>query len=417
MNRWQEQLTNHQIHETLREAKELLEAKHKDVTAETEREKLRFLKILEKIEAAISQIDPDTFPFSFLDGINNGIRHQNVWNELESYASNGNGAHLTNANNHMASHLPTLAQLEGLVLPPDVKKLTKSVERSVDSFIESLAERKEELAGDLGKLAKAKTSFESDLEALTQQIRDKREENDQIVSDFSRQFQESETERDSAYEEWRKAHEEDARTQVRELIETQSTALASKQKSFSTESQRLLDEAKQKHKEILELHEIVASDSVSAGYMKNAKDEKVQANFWRWASILFIVATAGWTIFAYLTVADSTDSSNLSYWGQALKALSVAAVLLFGAVYASKQSNLHRISEQRTRWLALEVKAIDPFIASLSPEEQTELKKRLSEKLFGQRGELEGSDENTVNEHVLETVLKSATDIVKASRS
>lgn len=35
------------------------------------------------------------------------------------------------------------------------------------------------------------------------------------------------------------------------------------------------------------------------------------------------------------------------------------------------------------RWFELEVSAFDPFISSLNEEEQRELKKQLSERLFG----------------------------------
>ena len=59
-------------------------------------------------------------------------------------------------------------------------------------------------------------------------------------------------------------------------------------------------------------------------------------------------------------------------------------MLLAAAGYFSLQSKLHRDSEQQMRWFALEVKAIDPFLSSLDDLDQKELKKKLSEKLFGQ---------------------------------
>jgi len=71
-------------------------------------------------------------------------------------------------------------------------------------------------------------------------------------------------------------------------------------------------------------------------------------------------------------------------WPVIVTTVSVTAVAFVAAQFASRQSRLHRINEQRMRWFALEVKAIDPFISSLPIEMQQELKRQLSERLFGQ---------------------------------
>jgi|GEM_PF-3430987 len=48
MNRWQEQLANHQIHETLKEARAFAETSHEKLNPEVEIEKRRLLKILDQ---------------------------------------------------------------------------------------------------------------------------------------------------------------------------------------------------------------------------------------------------------------------------------------------------------------------------------------------------------------------------------
>jgi hypothetical protein len=42
------------------------------------------------------------------------------------------------------------------------------------------------------------------------------------------------------------------------------------------------------------------------------------------------------------------------------------------------------MNEQRLRWFSFEIAAIDPFISSLTPDQQKEMKANLAEKLFGQ---------------------------------
>jgi len=415
MNRWDEQLADHAIHETLSEARKLVESKHKETTAETEIERRRFLKVVDQIETILSQIDPETVPFNLMDNLNNGIRHQNVWNQISTYSSNGDGTNLAAANNGLSAQLPTINQLAGFSKQPETKKYLKSLERSVDAFTSTISEKKAELVEEIDALDIRKSEIGVELDELTSQIGTKKEEIDGLVTDWQSQFTEAQMDRDAGYQEWRKTTATDIETKATDLINETSSKFDDKNNSFSKLIDELIGDAQAKHSKILELHEIVAGDSVAAGYLQNAQEEKGQANFWRWASIIFIALTAVWTVFAYVKV-PSADFSGIGYWGQALKAFSVAGVLLFGAIYSSKQSNIHRESEQRTRWLALEVKAIDPFISSLSSEDQKELKKTLSEKLFGQSRNSESAIDNSINEHLIETIIKRVTDANKASK-
>ena len=88
----------------------------------------------------------------------------------------------------------------------------------------------------------------------------------------------------------------------------------------------------------------------------------------------------------------------------------------FGAIYASKQSQAHRQSERRTRSFALEVKAIDPFIKSLGIDDQKELKKELSQRLFGQKIEDDVSTDAKADIGQLESVIHKISDLIKVIR-
>ena len=410
MNRWQEQLTNHPIHATLSEARGYAETEHENPSAELEVEKRRLLKLLDYIETVLEQIDPEIIPFNLLDNLNNGVRHQNIWNHLKAYGSNGDAGHLTNANNSFSAQLPIVIQLAVFSKEPALTKQLKTIEKSADAFIKSIDEQQKALTDKVIVTETKRNELEQRLEQLSTAVDTKETEAEQLVATWQKEFTASQTERKTDFETWQKKTSVDVEDRVKELIEANSSKLQTTNQGFVEKIEGLLTEAKSKHQNILDLHEIVAGDSVAAGYLQNAEDEKKQASHWRGVSIAFIVATATWTGFSYFW-APSSDPASLSYWGQTLKAFSVAGVLLFGAVYCSKQSNLHRKNEQRTRWLALEVKAFDPFIASLAPEEQKELKKSLSEKLFGQINNIEKESDNAINEHVFTAVTKAITDI------
>ena len=420
-NRWQDQLTNHPIHTTLSSVRGFVTVGFENTTPETEVEKRRLIKIFDRIENILSQLDPEITPFSLLDNLNSGLRHQHIFAQLSNYSSNGNVDHLTTANNTISSHLPIVIQLEALTNKAGQTKSIQSLEEQVDKFIIQISDRQTAISSGHEELEEQNNELKKSLAELSSDIDAKKTEIDKLITAWQHASSDAMKKQDDGYDKWRKETSEDIEARIKKVIKESSDKLSSAHETFTTEIDAYIEEAKSKHQNILDLHEIVAGDSVASGYLQNAKDEKKQANFWRWATIMFIVATATWgvvtssNILAIITDSEASGVTNgVEHW---LKSLSVIGVLIFGAVYSSKQSNLHRNSEQQTRWFALEVKAIDPFIASLNPEEQKELKKNLSEKLFGQMNNMEQNTESPVNEHFLETIMKGIADAIKASKS
>ena len=201
---------------------------------------------------------------------------------------------------------------------------------------------------------------------------------------------------------------------INKFLENNQLTTSTAVQNFKTEISQYLEEAKEKHQAILDLYGLAAGDSVAGGYLQNANDEKKQANFWRWATITFIIATVIWTAISYFTLGKSDGGF---WWSQLIKGFSITAVLLFGAGYSSKQSSIHRHNEKQTRRFALEVKAIDPFIASLNEENQSQLKHKLSEKLFGQNNNDDSDNEGrNISENSLKTLSKLVIDILKANK-
>jgi hypothetical protein len=215
---------------------------------------------------------------------------------------------------------------------------------------------------------------------------------------------------------------------------------------FVDEVENLLKDGREKHQSILDLYEITASDSVGAGYLKNANEEKKQANFWRGFSVLFIISTVCWMLYAYSSaptntyavqapsseLQDASDtknnnlitvnaaenvsaSSNNSYysipWYRFFMTFSVSGILLWGSAYSAQQSTKHRNNEKRNRWLSLEIKAMDPFIHSLPKEHQIEIKRQLTEKIFG-RDSNDNVEPKVIDEHILKIVSDAIGNVI-----
>ena len=151
---------------------------------------------------------------------------------------------------------------------------------------------------------------------------------------------------------------------------------------YTQEVQERLDDTKAKHAAILEIHGLVGTDGVAGGYQKTATDEHKAANRWRVVTMVSLGLAAVWLCVVFFLSFGGNSTGNVN-WAELAKAASLTLVLLTAAGFASRQSKAHRDLEQEMRWFFLEVKAIDPFISSLGDDDQKELKKQFSERLFG----------------------------------
>lgn len=175
---------------------------------------------------------------------------------------------------------------------------------------------------------------------------------------------------------------------------------------------------KAKHAAILEIHGLVGTDGVAGGYQKTATDEHKAANTWRIVAMVSLGLAAAWLALKfYLGFGNASDGAL--NWAELVTAGSLTLVLLATAGYASRQSKTHRDLEQQMRWFSLEVKAIDPFLSSLEDADQKELKKQLSERLFGKdrtanQARKSGVDIGAYKE-LSESILSPVQEIMKLS--
>ncbi|MEX2492887.1 MAG: hypothetical protein WD425_14120 [Nitrospirales bacterium] len=411
MSRWQETFDSHAIHETLKELKRLANSEFEDIDENEIPERRRFIKALTAYEEALSGLDAELVPINQLDSLNNALRHQNILAQLTSYAGTHNISHLVAANDHLSSQLTQLSMVMAIARPPSAEAPIKQLEEMVDYISNSLIEKKTALVEQLENLTASVTNSEQGLAQLEALIEKRKTETDSQLTQWQQQFAEAQERRNTEFSTWKDKVNEEAEQYTQEIVDKSNETLSKHQDDFNTSIKETLDDADAKHKAILDLYELTAGDSVGAGYLKNALEERKQANLWRWISIVFIVATAGWLFYAYsqssLTVVDGGI-----IWSKVLTVFSLTSVLLFGAALSSQQSNRHRANEKRASWFALQVKAIDPFINSLEPKERNELKRLLSERLFANPDEINEGSGSVISEHAVNVIVKSITDIL-----
>lgn len=439
MSRWTELFENHPIHETLQWLRECVSSEFNDLNEDEAIEKRRFLKLLSKYEEILENIDVELLPFNQLDSLNNALRNANFANQINAYKENGNVANLVEANNLFTNQITQLCLLFSLGTPSESLKPLKDIEELVDSSTNSLVQKKDKLKKDIDALQSKSQEQDGKLLNLEQLIEKNKTEVESHITNWQSQFSTAQETRSQDYNNWRSTFAAEAKKEIDILVEEQSTKLESNNNEFSQKIQKLLSDGNEKHNAILELYEITAGDSVGAGYIQNANNEGEQANFWRGISVAFIILTVSWMLFAYFSIstqsspaaqASSTPAktkakdtqeaqaslsvfhSDGAPWYKLFITFSLSGVLLWGSAYSAQQSTKHRNNEKRNRWLALEVKAIDPFISSLDETQQNEIKRQLTERIFGQSSNAGDDNPKVIDEHMLKVVTDSIGGII-----
>lgn len=449
MSRWIEQFNAHPIHATLEWLRESVSNKNKDADATEVSEKRRLLKIVSKFEDVLQNLDPEVIPFGHLDALNTALRQANVTNQINAYISNKNVAHLAAANDQISNQLATLSAISGLCGLPTSPTLVNDLEKLIDSTSAQLVEEKNALSEKIDNLTGQVNTNENRLTDLNGQIDQNKSEVNAQISKWQSQFSSAQESRSQDFNKWRDDFASEKNADIEKAIKSYNDALTNYKTKFKSEIEAILSDGKQKHESILELYQLTAGDSVGAGYIKNADEEKSQADIWRRISVGLIVATISWMLFAYYSNSkpsyeaavtlqtpiqqtedtkpksdkkDETQTATESHvnngyqvsneipWALLFITFSISGILLWGSAYSAQQSTKHRKNEKRTRWFALEVKAIDPFISSLNSEQQNALKKELSEKMFGQFSNED--DSKVIDEHVLKIVADTISGVI-----
>ena len=423
MSRWSEQLEQHAIWKTFDKIRSHLSEEFDNTDENTFVEKRRLSELIEQYVDVVRNIPAERAPISRIDNLNNHLT-SHVASQTEAYSTSGNAAHLKTANNELTTELTELGILRSLVGDAAESGQIATLNKLADEFAGSVSRNLADVNEEFSKLRIEIDDLNSSQQQIYDQLAATKKQVDQIVIQAQSEFAQSQQAQTNESKALAEKLAQDFEVKFGELHSKHGKALEktvadakSQTDSLKNASSQKLDEvvsdAREKHQAILELFELVAVDSVAAGYLKNAENEGSQANLWRWISVGFISAAVVW-LFCVFIYTQITNSSGLA-WTWYLPVFSLTIVLLGGAAYMAQQSTKHRMNEKRDRWFYLQMKAIDPFIRSLDDATQKELKKELTAKLFG--NDRSESEPNVINEHAITSLTKMVTDILKASKT
>ena len=141
---------------------------------------------------------------------------------------------------------------------------------------------------------------------------------------------------------------------------------------------------------------------IVGGFQQFANKERNAATFWK---VIALLSFSGLIIFGILSFKLTVETTFS--WGILGARLFAASTFGILAAYAARLADKHDFSEKLNRKMELELASIDPYIVNLPAEFKHNIKKQLSDKLFGQYDVLK-----TTNE---EKVSNSSIDLIKTS--
>lgn len=291
-------------------------------------------------------------------------------NELNAYLSNKNIGHITNAAAQCEQNLLPLLwglpqQLSSLTEPSLSSLVQKQGEASVQT-VKLLVQQRDALTEKLQATQISAEALSIRLDALQEAATRDRAEAAVAVANLQTAFAEKEIERSAAFEAASGGFKQD--------YEALRAALVSN-------SDAALDDLDEQRKKAARIVQVVGNIGVTGNYQQIANSEAVQANFWRWGTVIIFgagISVAAATFIKFWNQPFSTENT----WSVVIRLLYAIAITA-PAWYTARESARHRTNSDRARQTELELASIGPFIELMPEENKIAIRESLTKSYFG----------------------------------
>jgi hypothetical protein len=185
-----------------------------------------------------------------------------------------------------------------------------------------------------------------------------------VITDYTKRL----TDQDSEFTKQRSA-----------FVATATEKLSALHEDYDKKAKVILDEVNKHRSDVEKLVGVIGSLGVTSGYQTTAN--RARTSMWIWQSIT-VAAMCGLIYFAYHAFLPSVQGEFKWESFAARVFLTITVGVL--AAYAGAQADRFFHIEKSNRKLALELAAIDPFIALLPQDEQYKFKLEIGRRSFAQ---------------------------------
>ncbi len=418
MSLWKQNFEAQQASQRIQEALGLLDTtSFESLTPEVLANFARLQKVLRILRAKIDSIDPELFHANAWANI--GPWLSNVLTYVGDFVKTMNVSQLQNANSTVDEILTALKPVDGIPqgeLSKAIGDAAAAFERRLVDELEATKKKAQQAQAQVSTLVGTTQTAAAELELLRQTIEQQKARLDQAIADFQKQFSTAEASRTTEFsatavrfqsefsgltklqgEEWAAAVAAKEK-EWKDLLEQTGTQLENQSKYFSG-----------RRAEVDEIFGAIGSASLSGHFALTADADSRAANWLRTTALglmCLMVAVAGFSFYQSLMHPEID-------WKLFLFRLATVLVIAIPALYAAQESNKHRQHERHNRKMQVELASIDAYLVKLPPDQQVDLKAKLTEKFFGQP-EFADRDEQITKHQLLELVSDALKGLTKS---
>jgi hypothetical protein len=337
--------------------------------------------------------------------------------QLNAFLGNNNAGHIQNAVNNFNS---ALNRVRTLPIPIskgdfDFSKAIAIFEESTKTSYSKLDEINKKLQEDLKVTQDNLVAKATQLTSLEQKLAVKETEILNFLNNYTTEFETLKINNSTTFESEIKKFNDSLENDRKLFTEQFDEDIIGFQKEFETQSSKLdkgsvelINKLNAKLAEANKIVNIVGNVGVTGNYQNIANQHKTSANFFRWVALSFMVVMSTLLIWSIIDL----SKGEFDIYKSLIRILA-AAVLTYPAIYASRESNKHRILETQNRNLELELASIGPFIELLPEDKKQVIKEDLVKKYFGNQISISDPKDEDISINGLEKLLKTILPFVK----
>lgn len=419
MSNWIDQVQNHRVWTLMSDVGPLI-----DRAMSADEIEVDTISGLERLRAVLSYCgkrlgggDPLLILAGSLEALAGVFESQKT--ELQAFVTDRNPAHIITANTAADNALLTASQLPGLLTAEEQIESTRNMvtyRNTIDDLAKRSNEARKQAITDIQELNQQVVAFrgkiENDVKDLTKLIETRQDEITKLSAEQQKQFTDAQDSRSKTFNETvlkasqeqqgqfstaqenRNAKFADLIADYTKKLSDEHTEFARQQSeaekdelhkraelygNFSLRGEEILKDV-QKHREDVEkLVGVIGELGITSGYQTQAVKSRNQMWFWQGMSVASMVTliVIGFRVFLPAILGEFR-------WEGVVARLFLTITIGVLAAYSVSQADRFFQMEKYNRKLALELAAIDPFIAFLPQDEKDKFKLEMARKTFAQ---------------------------------
>lgn len=392
MTQWADRLAKHPLFNYLQNLGPAIDdaLKRENLDSQAVESLARLKSVLTFAGRRLAGADPFIIQFSAVDNL--GSQFQGIISEVQQFTANGNIGHLTNANTNADAALTSLAQLNLPLTTDDFHAAKESAEayrKGLDSVLSEVRNLSKQVGSDLDVLksrvndlgtvidnektrlgtvsSEAQAKFLADQEARAKEFAAAQKEQQDHTAALLTEFKQKLT-----------SHDTDFAKQRVDIARAHQDELEALKDEFVATAAKVRDGINDRKEEVEKLVGVIGNLGVTSGYLKTANGARTTVWIWQGVTVAAMIGLIAVAIYAFLPAIGGEFS-----WGSFAGRVFISLTFGVLAAYAASQADKYQKIERQNRRLALELEAMGPYIAPLSPEKQEEFRLSIGERSFG----------------------------------